>query len=112
MVYISDNEPYPVHPKVSQDTDSPDESVFIEDGNQRLINFVKDVDYLIHDAQYTPEEYQTKVQWGHSPYDYTVKIHDDTFVDTIIEAAKKISWQTGSNMQILGAQEGLELSLD
>jgi phosphoribosyl 1,2-cyclic phosphodiesterase len=129
VVYISDNEPYPVHPEVSQDTDSPDESLFIEDGNQRLINFVKDVDYLIHDAQYTPEEYKTKVQWGHSPYDYTVKIaigakvntlilfhhdpvHDDEFVDTIIEAAKKISWQTGSNMQILGAQEGLELSLD
>ena len=72
---------------------------------------------------------KTKIQWGHSPYDYTVKValgagvkslilfhhdpvHDDAFVDSIVEAAKKISWQTGSNMQILGAQEGLEVSLD
>ena len=129
VVYISDNEPYPVHPKATQDTDNPDQILFVEDSNQRLINFVKDVDVLIHDAQYTPDEYKTKIQWGHSPYDYTVKIalgakvktlalfhhdplHDDAFVDSIIEASKKISWQAGSNMQILGAQEGVEISLD
>ena len=79
--------------------------------------------------QYTPEEYKTKVKWGHSPFDYTVKValaakvktlvlfhhdplHDDAFVDSMIEAAKKLSWQEGSNMNILGAQEGMELSLD
>ncbi len=30
------------------------------------INFFKDCDFLIHEAQYTPKEYQTKVGWGHS----------------------------------------------
>jgi phosphoribosyl 1,2-cyclic phosphodiesterase len=129
VVYISDNEPYPVHPEVTQDTDNLDKILFVEDGNQRLINFAKDVDLFIHDAQYTPEEYKTKVQWGHSPYDYTVKvalgakvktlvlfhhdpIHDDAFIDSIVEASKKISWQAGSNMQIMAAQEGMEISLD
>jgi len=129
VVYISDNEPYPIHPKASMDTDNPDEITFVEDSNQRLINFARDVDVLIHDAQYTPEEYKTKIKWGHSPYDYTVNmalsadvkslilfhhdpVHDDAFVDSIVEAAKKISWQAGSNMQILGAQEGMEISLD
>jgi phosphoribosyl 1,2-cyclic phosphodiesterase len=129
IVYISDNEPFPAHPKVAHDTDNPDEIVFIEDSNQRLINFARDVDFFIHDAQYTPEEYKNKVKWGHSPYDYTVKIalgakvktlvlfhhdplHDDTFVDSMIEASKKISWQAGSNLRILGAQEGLEISID
>ncbi len=30
------------------------------------IKFFKDCDFLIHEAQYTPEEYQYKVGWGHS----------------------------------------------
>jgi phosphoribosyl 1,2-cyclic phosphodiesterase len=129
VVYISDNEPYLVYPNTSQDSDDPNENKIVEDNNKRLIQFVKDAHILIHDAQYTPEEYKTKYQWGHSPYDYTVKIalaanaktlvlfhhdplHDDDFVDTMVDSAKKISWQAGSNMRILGAKEGLELSLD
>ena len=128
-MYISDNEPYPVHPEATQDTDDLEQSMFVEDSNQRLINFAKDVDVFIHDAQYTPDEYKTKVQWGHSPYDYTVKIalgakvktlvlfhhdplHDDAFVDSIVEASKKISWQAGSNMRIMGAEEGMKIPLD
>ena len=129
VLYISDNEPYPVHPEATQDTDDLEQSMFVEDSNQRLINFAKDVDVFIHDAQYTPDEYKTKVQWGHSPYDYTVKIalgakvktlvlfhhdplHDDAFVDSIVEASKKISWQAGSNMRIMGADEGMKIPLD
>jgi phosphoribosyl 1,2-cyclic phosphodiesterase len=129
LVYISDNEPYPVYPSSSQDTDDPNELQFVEDNNKRIIQFSENADILIHDAQYTPEEYKTKYQWGHSPYDYTVKIaleanvktlvlfhhdplHDDDFVDSIVEAARKISWHAGSKLKILGAQEGLHLSLD
>ena len=129
VVYISDNEPYPVHPESKQDTDNPDELQIIEDNNKRMINFVKETDIFIHDAQYTPEEYKTKYQWGHSPYDYTVRlalqanvktlvlfhhdpVHDDDFLDKLVDSAKKISWQTGSNLKIIGAQEGMELPLD
>ena len=129
IVYISDNEPYPIYPNTTQDTDNPNEIKIVEDNNQRLISFARDAYIFIHDAQYTPEEYKTKYQWGHSPYDYTVKValeasvktlvlfhhdpvHDDDFVDNMVDSAKKISWQAGSNMIILGAKEGLELSLD
>ncbi len=129
VIYISDNEPYAVYPNASQDSDDPNEIKIVEDNNQRLINFAKDAYIFIHDAQYTPEEYKTKYQWGHSPYDYTVKValaatvntlvifhhdpvHDDDFIDNMIDSAKKISWQAGSNMKIIGAKEGLELSLD
>lgn len=31
-----------------------------------MIKFFKDCDFLIHEAQFTPIEYQTKVGWGHS----------------------------------------------
>ncbi len=33
---------------------------------QSMIKFFKGADFLIHEAQYTPIEYQTKVGWGHS----------------------------------------------
>jgi ribonuclease BN (tRNA processing enzyme) len=31
-----------------------------------LVQFFKDCDFLIHEAQYFPLEYQEKVGWGHS----------------------------------------------
>ncbi len=34
--------------------------------HQSLIEFLKGTDILIHEAQYTPEEYRLKVGWGHS----------------------------------------------
>lgn len=129
VVYVSDNEPYPVYPDVTSDAHDAKETVFVEDNNHRIIDFARDADIFIHDAQYTPEEYKTKYQWGHSPFDYTVKIslqagvkllvlfhhdplHDDDFIDSMVDAAKKISWQEGSSMKIIGAKEGMELSLD
>lgn len=33
---------------------------------QSMIEFFKGCDFLIHEAQYTPNEYQEKVGWGHS----------------------------------------------
>ncbi len=33
-----------------------------------------DADLVIHDAQYTPEEYLSKKTWGHSTYDYVVQV--------------------------------------
>jgi len=118
VVYISDNEPYP------EVTD--DDGEIIEDQNQKLVNFVKDVDYLIHDAQYTPEEYNTKIKWGHSSYDFTTKIalqgkvknlvifhhdpmHDDDFVDSIVDKSKEIA---GDALTVIGAYEGLKIDID
>jgi len=129
IVYVSDNEPYAVRPELKSETDNPDELLFLEDNNKRLIKWIAGADYLIHDAQYTPEEYKTKYQWGHSPYDYTVKValqsktknlilyhhdpvHNDDFIDSMVDASKKLSWQSGGDMNILAAKEGLEISLD
>lgn len=38
----------------------------IIDPHQSLIDFLSDCDVLIHEAQYTPEEYLHKAGWGHS----------------------------------------------
>lgn len=35
---------------------------------EEYIEFSKDADFLIHDAEYTDEEYEAKKTWGHSTY--------------------------------------------
>ena len=32
------------------------------------VSFCADADFLIHDSEYTPEEYKTFIEWGHSVY--------------------------------------------
>ena len=33
---------------------------------EKIIDFIRDVDVLIHEAQYTNEEYSSKIGWGHT----------------------------------------------
>lgn len=61
--YVTDNEMligYHGHPNNIQE-DSPE-----LDGHRSLIRFFEGCDLIIHEAQYTPQEYKEKVGWGHS----------------------------------------------
>jgi len=43
------------------------------ENNERIMQFMKGADLLIHDAQYTNREYlSSKVGWGHSPMEYVL----------------------------------------
>lgn len=44
---------------------------FIHNGGlpmKSYIEFSRDADLLIHDAEFTPEEYERRIEWGHSVY--------------------------------------------
>jgi CheY-like chemotaxis protein len=88
-----------------------------------------DADLVIHDAQYTPEEYVSKKTWGHSSFDYVVQIaaaagvrrvalthhdpaHDDTFVADIEYRARSLALQCGTGLEVFCAYEGCELVLE
>ena len=85
-----------------------------------LIDFAAGADVLVHDAQYTPDEYPAKRGWGHSTWREATTIaeragvkelylthHDmartDDMVDALVEEARMIFPQTRA------AFEGLEL---
>jgi len=121
IVYISDNEPF-------TPLENSSEEMLGEDGNQKIIDFVRDADILVHDAQYTESEYEAHRTWGHSPFTFTVDLavqanvnqlilfhhdplHSDEKVDEILTAARERAKHSGSNLKILAAQEGLELSI-
>ena len=42
--------------------------------DNKLIDFAKDANILMYDAQFTPEEYPKFVGWGHSTYDEGIKV--------------------------------------
>jgi phosphoribosyl 1,2-cyclic phosphodiesterase len=84
------------------------------------------VDLLIHDAQYTVEEFPAKSTWGHCTVDYAVHVakesgahrlalfhhdptHDDDMVDGILAHARALPEAAGLT-EVVAAQEGLVIS--
>lgn len=82
------------------------------------------VDLLFHDAQYTDEEYATRVGWGHSSVDQTVAFanrigakrlvlfhhdpeHDDAWLDRLLADAQLTSGGT----RVSAAREGMMFEL-
>jgi ribonuclease BN (tRNA processing enzyme) len=56
---------------------------FIHSGGrtfQEYVDFAAGADLLIHDSEYTPEEYQTFIEWGHSVYTDVLKLAQEASV--------------------------------
>jgi phosphoribosyl 1,2-cyclic phosphodiesterase len=71
-----------------------------------IVEWCRGADLLIHDAQYSAEEYRTKVGWGHSSIEDVLTLaddaeakpgHTDDDIDALVEAA------LGSHRQRRGA---------
>ncbi|MGQ0658668.1 MAG: MBL fold metallo-hydrolase [Chromatiales bacterium] len=92
------------------------------------LNLIRNADILIHDAQYTPEDYLKKRGWGHSCYIDTVSSaieagvktlylyhHDPTYDDNEVAAMHKsalaIIRDRRSKMRCHVAQEGLTIDI-
>lgn len=83
-------------------------------------DLARDVDLLIHDAQYTAAEYESRVGWGHSRIDDAVGLanmagarrlvtfhhdpaHDDAELDAMLVDARA---QAAAGLEILPGREG------
>ena len=89
----------------------------------RHAEFVNRADLLIHDAQYTAEEYPAKVGWGHSTVEYVVNLgqfaqvkrvalthhdplRDDDAIDRLVANIRAKLRQNASSLDIFAAVEG------
>lgn len=124
LLYLCDHEPYWESLWRSEAEPGRLESI-LHEGDRRHAAFMRGADVVIHDAQYTPEEYPAKKNWGHSTYSYVAKIaaaagvkhvflthhdptHDDAFLDRIEANAREVAAALGSPVDIRCAQEGFE----
>lgn len=89
-----------------------------------VLELVDDVDLLIHDAQYTRDEFKVKSDWGHSTVEYAVEVarqgsakllalfhHDPSHDDhTVARFAAEAQAHKGcSTMEVIAAHEGLSI---
>jgi ribonuclease BN (tRNA processing enzyme) len=89
-----------------------------------MIQFLSDVDVLIHEAQYTPEEYPSKIGWGHSCVSNACILmkfagvrrwiithhdpsHDDNFLETKLAMTRQILRDLGHECHVSNGYDGL-----
>ncbi len=86
MIYISDNECNFIEKSVRQrrsELNEEEQTLYddmIQEEHQSELDLIQDADFLIHDAQYTPEDYEKKRGWGHSCYIDTINMAIDAGV--------------------------------
>lgn len=95
---------------------------------ESVLELCDGVDLLIHDAQYTPDEFKEKAHWGHCSADYAVHVakesgakrlalfhhdpaHSDDQVDAMLAGAQAAAAGSGIE-EVIAAYEGLTISFE
>ena len=114
IAYVTDTEP------LAGDVEAEPDPAALE--------LARDADVLIHDCQYTDEEYPAKVGWGHSPTRYVVRVaqaararrlilfhhdptRDDDRLEALVVSARACATAAGWSVPIEAAAEGSEITL-
>jgi phosphoribosyl 1,2-cyclic phosphodiesterase len=88
------------------------------------LEFSRETDLLIHDAEYTPEEYKSYLDWGHSDYTATLDLaqkaavkklglfhlnqeRTDKEMDQIVADCRQRIKANGSNLACVGVAGGM-----
>ena len=113
FVFLTDNE-------LEYDKSGGDTEYFEE--------FCQNADLLMHDAEYTDEEYKRFESWGHSKYTDAVRLalatkvkklglfhinarRTDDQMDEILSDAQNIINKSGSDLDCFGVRTGLEINI-
>jgi len=136
FVTIYDNEPYRnvFADQKKNGVAIADESMLkeadqaVKEQNQKIVDFAQNADFIVYDAQYTADEYLTKIGWGHSSIDHAVEagiasncrklalfhhdpVRSDKDLDILqVETQNKVKG-LGKKMLVFFARERLEVDL-
>lgn len=130
IAFLPDHEPYDAFKlhSVKSHLLSPEQTrKRAEEERAGLVEFLHGADILILDTQYTDEEYQAHIGWGHGSLSTAVSLaldanvrklvlfhhdpnHDDAMIDTMVESARKLAAKSESYLEVEGAREGVELT--
>lgn len=127
VVYATDNEPYEgsIHASGKVIDKHIDLPMLLD---ERFVEFIRNADLYIGEAQYTQEEYQEKKGWGHSPLETTVRFavegnvrqlalfhhdpqHGDAFIDRMVKRGQSLIRMYKGKTKCYGAREGQTVTL-
>lgn len=134
VIYVSDNECLFLEKSINQRYEefSSEEKELFEDMKKEEyeaeLDLIKGADILIHDAQYTQDDYEKKRGWGHSCYIDTVNLaidadvkslylyhhdpnYDDDAIQKIHDHSLEIVKERNSALECHIASEGLTVDL-
>nr|MBA3542922.1 hypothetical protein [Chthoniobacterales bacterium] len=131
IAFLPDNEPYDALKLSGAQADKSKEAearAYAADARRKLVEFLRGIDILIIDAQYTDEEYAEKVGWGHGSLSSVVSLaidaevrklflfhhdpnHDDKMIDSMVEGARMLVLESGQPIEVEAAREGAEVWL-
>jgi phosphoribosyl 1,2-cyclic phosphodiesterase/FixJ family two-component response regulator len=128
VVYFPDNELYGRFRSELGVSATGDTKRFARKQDDKFLDFIKDADIVISDAQYDSAEYSEHVGWGHSCVEDVVALglrsgvkqlflfhhdpdHSDEQVAQMLAAARQQVAEAGGKMQVEAAREGLEVVL-
>jgi phosphoribosyl 1,2-cyclic phosphodiesterase len=90
----------------------------------KVLELCRDVDILIHDAQYTSDEFEARSDWGHCTVPYAVEVavqsgakklvlfhHDPSHCDDSVDGLLKMARTLGEprGIEVIAAAEGMML---
>jgi ribonuclease BN (tRNA processing enzyme) len=92
------------------------------------VEFAAGADLLIHDSEYTPEEYQTFIEWGHSVYTDVLQLareagvrklglfhinqeRTDDQMDDMVEACRQYIAEQGLEFECIGVASDMKFEL-
>ncbi len=103
-------------------------SQLIYEQNKTQIEFCKNADYLIHDSQYTIEDFNKKIGWGHSNnialayFSELAKIknlvlfhydpdYSDEMIENVVNNTKNFLNKIKSSVNCIPSKELLEITI-
>lgn len=129
--FVPDHEPYEfyLHAARGKQLSAEEVKEIATEKHAGLVQFLRGSDILILDTQYTDQEYNKHIGWGHGSVSSAVSLaleaevqtlflfhhdpsHDDEMVDTMVESARELAMRSGSHLEVAGAQQGTEILLE
>ena len=131
VAFLPDHEPYEFFLHSPRANNMSPEQAKKTAANDRagLVQFLHRSDILILDAQYTDEEYEKYIGWGHGSVSSAVSLaldaevhrlvlfhhdpnHDDQMVDKMVKEARLQVTKSGKSLEIEAAREGAEIVVE
>lgn len=131
IAFVPDHEPYEyrkLHAEACARATPEQARKFAVSERAKLVEFLQGVDLLYLDAQYTDDEYQQHIGWGHGSLTTSIDLgvdakvrklllfhhdpnHDDDMIDSMVAKARELVRDRESKMEVAAAREGEEFSL-